>query len=107
MAKAAKTATKAQASDRTTTGVPGLDEILYGGIPRQNLVVISGDPGSGKTCLCLEFLYRGALEYNEPGIYVSLEESEEEVVRIAAGFGWDFQTLINEKKVILSKVLKQ
>ena len=57
---------------RTKTGVPGMDEILYGGIPQNNLVVISGDPGSGKTCLCLEYLYNGVVEYNEPGVYISL-----------------------------------
>jgi len=84
---------------RTKTGVPGLDEILYGGIPQNNLVVISGDPGSGKTGLCLEFLYNGILKYDEPGLYISLEESADEIINFAELFGWDIRPLI-EKKVM-------
>lgn len=83
--------------ERTKTGVPGLDDILNGGIPRENLVVLSGDPGSGKTILCLEFLYNGAMKYKEPGVFISLEESKEEVMKIATYFGWDLKTLLNEK----------
>ncbi len=82
---------------RTKTGVPGMDEILYGGIPQSNLVVISGDPGSGKTCLCLEYLYNGVVEYNEPGVYISLEESAEEIIGFAELFEWDVRTLIEKK----------
>jgi len=88
--------------ERTKTGVPGLDEILDGGIPRKNLVVISGDPGSGKTGLCLEFLYFGAIKFNEPGVYISLEESEEEIISFAELFGWDIRALI--KKGMISIV---
>ncbi len=89
---------------RTKTGVPGLDEILFGGIPTGNLVVISGDPGSGKTCLCLEFLYNGVVKYNEPGIYISLEESAEEIINFAALFGWDMRALIEKKLITLITV---
>ncbi|MCX6798606.1 MAG: hypothetical protein NTW59_00740 [Candidatus Diapherotrites archaeon] len=89
---------------RTLTGVPGLDEILYGGIPRNNLVVISGDPGSGKTCLCLEFLYYGAVKYNEPGVYISLEESEEEIVGFAELFGWDIRAMMKNRLISIVTV---
>jgi len=82
---------------RTKTGVPGLDEILYGGIPQNNLVVISGDPGSGKTGLVLEYLYNGVIKYNEPGLYISLEESAEEIINFAELFGWDIKSLIDKK----------
>jgi len=84
---------------RTKTGIPGLDEILYGGIPKDSLVVVAGDPGSGKTSLCLEFLYEGAVTYGEPGIYVSLEESQEDVLKAAALFGWDLAKLVEEGKI--------
>ncbi|MFA4855572.1 MAG: ATPase domain-containing protein [archaeon] len=84
-------------SIRTKTGVPGLDDILFGGIPQNNLVVVSGDPGSGKTGLVLEFLYNGVVKYNEPGVYISLEESAEEIISFAELFGWDVKTLINKK----------
>jgi circadian clock protein KaiC len=85
--------------ERIKTGVPGLDEIIGGGIPKGNLVVVSGDPGSGKTCLCLEFLYFGAVKYGERGIFVSLEESEEQIRKIASSFGWDFKELSDKKLV--------
>ena len=87
---------------RTKTGVPGLDDILYGGIPQNNLVVISGDPGSGKTCLCMEYLYSGAVKYNEPGIYISLEESAEELISFAELFDWDVKSLV--KKGLISLI---
>lgn len=82
---------------RTKTGVPGLDDILFGGIPQNNLVVVSGDPGSGKTGLVLEFLYNGIVKYNEPGVYISLEESAEEIINFAELFGWDIKTLMDKK----------
>lgn len=91
-------------TERTLTGVPGLDEILFGGIPTNNLVVISGDPGSGKTCLCLEFLISGATKYNEPGVYVSLEESEEEIIKMGDNFGWDTKKLIATRKLLIIAV---
>mgnify|MGYP002639674595 CR=1 FL=1 len=80
--------------ERTKTGIPGLDDILGGGIPKNSLVVASGDPGSGKTSLCLGYLYYGAAAYKEPGVFISLEESEEELIRGASYFGWDLKALI-------------
>ena len=96
--------TSEKASDRALSGIPGLDDILFGGFPRNSLVVISGDPGSGKTCMCLEFLFLGATKYNEHGVYVSLEESEDEIIRTADGFGWDFRKLIEEKKILIMSI---
>lgn len=86
---------------RTKTGIPGLDELFNEGIPTGNLVVISGDPGSGKTGLCLQFLYQGAMQFNENGVYISLEESVEELLKISSYFGWNFSKLISEKKIEL------
>ncbi|MDP6670320.1 MAG: gas vesicle protein GvpD [archaeon] len=90
--------------DRVKTGIPGLDEIVDGGIPRNNLVVISGDPGSGKTILCIEFLYKGARDFNEPGVFLSLEESKEDVITAGKLFGWDLQALIDEQKLSIITV---
>lgn len=56
-----------QADDLVKTGIRGLDDILLGGIPRGNVVVVAGSPGTGKTTLGIEFIYRGAREFDEPG----------------------------------------
>ena len=85
--------------ERVKTGVPGFDKIIDGGLPKDNLVVISGDPGSGKTIFSIEFLYKGAKEMDEPGIFVSLEESKEAIIQTAGIFGWDLQALIDKKKL--------
>jgi KaiC/GvpD/RAD55 family RecA-like ATPase len=82
--------------ERTKTGIPGVDELIDGGIPKGNLIVLAGDPGSGKTIFALQFLYNGLTKYNEPGIYISLEEPEEDLLRDAKAFGWDFQKFIDK-----------
>ncbi len=85
--------------DRVKTGIPGLDALLNGGIPRQNLVVISGDPGSGKTIMCMSFIYFGAKKFNEPGVFISLEETKEDVLKMSSLMGWDFDELLKKKQV--------
>lgn len=84
---------------RILSGIPGLDEIMGGGIPGNSLVVISGDPGSGKTTLCTQFLVSGATQFNENGVFMSLEESEEEIVRGASYYGWDLTALIKSGRL--------
>ena len=59
--------------DRVKTGVPGLDDMMGGGIPKGNLIVLSGDPGSGKTIMCWQFIHEGIVKFDEPAVYVSLE----------------------------------
>src|SRR5947208_7427943 len=86
-------------SDLVKTGVVGLDAILGGGIPRGNVIVVEGPAGSGKTTLGLEFIYRGATEFGEPGRIVLFEVSPLKVVRDAAQFGWNFPELERQGKV--------
>lgn len=88
--------------ERIKTGVPGLDELLFGGIPKKSLVVVNGEPGSGKTILCLEYLYNGIVKYDEHGVFVSLEETEEELYTTAKNFGWDFKKFVKEKKFLIT-----
>ncbi len=91
-------------ADRTKTGIPGMDELLDGGIPRGNLVVLAGDPGSGKTCFCIEYLYMGAMKHNEPGIYISMEETYDEIIRNGREFGYDLESLIKKEMLIIEVV---
>src|SRR2546429_4086598 len=81
------------------TGGVGLDAILGGGIPRGNVIVVEGPAGSGKTTLGLEFIYRGATDFGEPGLIVLFEVSPIKVIRDAAQFGWDLSELERQGKV--------
>ncbi|ANF22328.1 KaiC domain-containing protein [Thermococcus piezophilus] len=73
---------------RVKTGIPGMDEVLHGGIPERNVVLLSGGPGTGKSIFSQQFLWNG-LQNGEPGIYVALEEHPVQVRQHMANFGWD------------------
>ncbi|MBK7864690.1 MAG: AAA family ATPase [Archangiaceae bacterium] len=72
---------------RLSTGIAGLDDVLAGGLPRERIYLVQGEPGSGKTTLGLQFLLEGAAQ-NEPGLYISLSESKDEITAVAASHGW-------------------
>jgi KaiC/GvpD/RAD55 family RecA-like ATPase len=91
--------------DYVRTGVAGADKILgEKGIPRGHSILIAGGPGSGKTTFAIQFLYKGATEYNEPGIYISLDEDPADVKRNMSKFGWDLSKLEQEKKLAFINV---
>jgi circadian clock protein KaiC len=75
------------ADTRAATGIPGLDDILGGGFPRTRLYLVEGDPGSGKTTLALQFLLEG-IQQGESGLYVTLSETKDELMTVAASHGW-------------------
>jgi circadian clock protein KaiC len=81
------------------TGIFGLDELLFGGIPRTNVILVEGTTGSGKTLLGTEFIYRGITQFDEPGIIVVFESSPDKLMRDAAAFGWDLAELQAQKKL--------
>lgn len=85
--------------DRCKTGVPGLDEILNGGIPRNGCILLAGGPGSGKTILSTQYLYNGALHHNEPGLFVTFDESPDSIRKNALSFGWNLVGL-EEKNML-------
>ncbi|RLI13892.1 KaiC domain-containing protein [Candidatus Bathyarchaeota archaeon] len=78
------------AVERVKTGIPGMDEILRGGIPKRNVVLLSGGPGTGKTIFGEQFLYYG-LKNGEPGVLVALEEHPAQIKRGMVQFGWDVE----------------
>ncbi|MDK2373076.1 MAG: KaiC domain-containing protein [Candidatus Korarchaeota archaeon] len=73
---------------RVKTGIPGMDELLNGGIPERNVVLLSGGPGTGKTIFGMQYLYNG-LKNGEAGVYVALEEHPVQVRINMSAFGWD------------------
>lgn len=91
--------------DYAPTGIPGADKTLGGqGIPRGHSVLVAGGPGSGKTTFAIQFLYKGATEHGEPGIYVSLDEDPEDVKKNMSEFGWDLGKLEEENKLAFINV---
>jgi circadian clock protein KaiC len=81
------------------TGIQGLDAILLGGIPKGNLILVQGDAGSGKTLFGMEFIYRGIVEFDQPGMIVVFETSANKLIRDALTMGWDLGALQTAKKL--------
>ena len=83
-------------SHLTPSGIEGLDELLGGGLPRGGLVVLAGNPGTGKTIFSAQFLYRGAVDHGERGLYVSFAEDKYQFYRNTKALGLDFERLEEE-----------
>ena len=86
------------------TGIPGFDEITRGGVPAGRPTLVCGSAGAGKTLFAMEFLVRGAILYDEPGVFMSFEESDEELATNVASLGFDLNQLIADKKLLLDYV---
>ena len=89
---------------KSPTGIRGLDEISGGGLPKGRTTIVCGGPGCGKTMLGIEFLVRGALEYNEPGVLMAFEETPQDIAQNVASLGFDIQNLSDKKKLFLDYV---
>ncbi|MFX0013759.1 MAG: ATPase domain-containing protein [Promethearchaeota archaeon] len=85
----------------TKTGIVGLDQLLGGGIPTGWSIILSGEAGTGKTCLSVGFIVGGIEQYDEPGIICSFNESKKELYMTQMAFGYDLQRLEAEKKFML------
>ena len=90
--------------ERLPTGVQGFDELIQGGIPRGFFVAVVGEPGTGKTIFCIHFIAEGIRE-GDKNIYVTTEESRESIVRQAAQFGFDFESAIENGKLVIIDAL--
>jgi circadian clock protein KaiC len=89
---------------KAKTGIAGLDEITYGGLPRGRTTLVAGGPGCGKTLLGAEFLVRGALEFGEPGAFVAFEETPEELTQNVSSLGYRLDSLVAAKKLHIDYV---
>ncbi|HEY5254367.1 MAG TPA: ATPase domain-containing protein, partial [Acidobacteriaceae bacterium] len=87
------------------TGIKGFDQITGGGLPKNRTTLVSGSAGSGKTLLGLDFLINGAANYKERGVFMSFEETEEELYKDVASLNLDLRGLVSQKKILLEYVL--
>jgi len=85
-------------SRKIATGINGLDELVGGGFPEGRVILVIGGPGTGKTIMCGQFLYKGIYEHEESGVFVSLDESKDHFYSEMQGFGWDFRKAEEEGK---------
>ena len=86
------------------TGIQGLDEITGGGLPRGRPTLVCGGAGCGKTLLAMEFLVRGAVQFDEPGVFMAFEETEAELKANVASLGFDLAGLVQRKKIVIDYV---
>jgi len=83
------------------SGIPGFDKVLGGGFLEGSIVAVSGPTGSGKSTFASQFVYNGASQFDEPGLYISIEESRSDFFFHMGGFDWNFTELEKDKKFIL------
>ncbi|WCT10207.1 circadian clock protein KaiC [Mucilaginibacter jinjuensis] len=84
---------------KTPTGIIGLDEVTMGGLPTGRPTLVCGSAGCGKTLLSIEFIVRGALQFNEPGVFIAFEEKADELATNVASLGFDLNELQQQKKI--------
>src|SRR6188472_2680012 len=84
---------------KALTGITGLDEITGGGFPRGRPTLVCGGAGCGKTLLAIEFLVRGATQFNEPGVFMAFEETAAELAANVRSLGFDLNALTAQKKL--------
>jgi len=89
---------------KAPTGIQGLDEITGGGLPKGRPTLVCGGAGCGKTLLAMEFLVRGATQFNEPGVFMAFEEAAKDLAQNVASLGFDLKDLVARKKIVLDFV---
>ena len=90
--------------EKTPTGIQGLDHVTYGGLPAGRPTLVCGGPGCGKTVLGMEFLIRGALEYDQPGLFISFEESEEALLENLSSLTFPVRELVSQDKIRINQI---
>jgi circadian clock protein KaiC len=99
-----KSVAKSRLLPKSPTGITGLDEITNGGLPKGRPTLVCGSAGCGKSMLGVEFLVRGATQFNEPGVLMTFEELPEDVITNARSLGFDIDSLVAKKKLFVDYV---
>lgn len=89
---------------KVATGIKGLDEVTRGGFPRGRSTLIFGGAGCGKTVVAMQFIYNGAVQFGEPGVFVTFEETREKLMDNVASLGMDLEPLLSKKKVHIEQI---
>lgn len=89
---------------KAPTGILGLDEITGGGLPKGRPTLVCGGAGCGKTLLAMEFLVRGATQFNEPGVFMSFEENAKDLTENVASLNFDLKHLVAQKIIVVDHV---
>jgi len=89
---------------KSPTGILGLDEVTNGGLPQGRPTLLCGSAGCGKTLFAMTFLYNGAVEYDEPGVFLAFEEQPEDLIKNVGSLNYDIERLIAEKKLAIDHV---
>src|SRR5665647_728062 len=100
-----KSASPNKQLQKCPTGIKGFDEITEGGLPKNKTTLVTGSAGSGKTLLGIDFLINGAIKFKEPGVFMSFEETEDELYTDVASLNLDLQGLVSRKKIVIEHVL--
>jgi circadian clock protein KaiC len=87
--------------ERVSTGVPGLDELIEGGLPRGRITLVTGTAGSGKTTLGMQFLHSGITSFGENGLFVTLEEEVADLIRDMSRYGWQLEQLAEQRRLAI------
>ena len=89
---------------KAPSGITGLDQITNGGLPRGRASLVAGGPGSGKTLFGMEFLVRGALEFGEPGVAMTFEETADELIANLGSLGHDLPAMVRSRNLVIDHV---
>ena len=90
--------------EKAPTGIQGLDEITYGGLPKGRPTLLCGSAGCGKTLFSMTFLYNGAVQFDEPGVFIAFEEQQDDLIKNVGSLSYDVERLIAEKKLAIDHV---